>query len=565
MERHASRGARLLLIGLDGADHRLVAELMARGRLPALAGLARSGCGGALRSTLPASTMPAWSSILTGVGPGAHGLYDFIQRAPGRYRLGFTHGGMRAVPTLPALLSASGARVAQLLVPSTWPPEPFDGVVVSGFDSPVAIAASPEACHPRGLYREIQARFGGLAYAGFSELAPGPGWHRGALAAMGREIGRKEQVCRWLLGRERWDLFSVVLGESDTAGHHLWMFHDRASPRHPAGCDPELAGGLVRIYERLDRTVDRLLAWAKPDLACVVSDHGMGGAGRLAVFLNRFLEDRGWLAFRRPGPGRLAGRLAEGLREVALGTIPAGLQQELVRGLPRRAVDGLETRARYGDIDFRRTRAFSDELSYAATIHLNLRGRDPHGTVEDAEQACAALEAELLAWQVEGRAVVHRVHRADRLYGHSRRPGAPDLVLELADRDGYSTTPLPSAEVPPGTCWRWLRGEELSGGRARGMNGTHRPDGVLFLAGAGVPRGAPLAGARVEDVTPTLLGLLGHSPPAWMEGRGLVPATGDADVREPPMVSGAALPRADWRRLRARLARLGYIGPGAAL
>lgn len=558
-----SRGARLLVVGLDGASHDLIDRLGAAGRLPALTGLARRGAEGMLRSGIPSTTMPAWSSILTGVNPGAHGLFDFLQRRPGRYELAFTDASRRTRPSFTRLLSDQGARVAQLLVPSTWPPEPLDGVVVSGFDSPVAVAASPGACHPPGLWTELQRRFGGLAYAGFGEVPGGSGWHRGALAAMDREIGRKEQVCRWLLSQERWDAFMVVFGESDTAGHHLWRFHDPQSPRHPQGCDPLLRGGLQRVYERLDRSVERLMAWAQPELVAVLSDHGMGGAGRLAVYLNRFLEARGWLRFAEPGRPRAGGELAGRARGWALRGLPAATQQRLFRGLPRAVVDGLETRARYGAIDFPRTRAFSDELSYAATIHLNLAGRDPSGTVLDRAAALAALEAELLGWQVDGLPVVARVHRREDLYAGSMLEGAPDLILELHDRDGYSTTPLPSTEVAPGTCSRWLEADELDGGRARGMNGTHRREGVLLLQGRGVPAGFPLAGARLEDVAPSLLSGLGFRPPPWMEGHPLLPAP-DSMARPLGSVPGprqdAAGHAEDWGQLRSRLRRLGYLG-----
>ena len=38
-----------------------------------------------------------------------------------------------------------------------------------------------------------------------------------------------------LLSSERWDLFMLLFGESDTVCHHFWMFFDENSPRHPKG------------------------------------------------------------------------------------------------------------------------------------------------------------------------------------------------------------------------------------------------------------------------------------------------------------------------------------------
>ena len=79
---------RCLCLGLDGADHRLVASLIDQGRLPTLAGIARRGAFGPLRSTLPAFTPTAWSSLVTGLNPGRHGVFGFSSNPNrGRHRM----------------------------------------------------------------------------------------------------------------------------------------------------------------------------------------------------------------------------------------------------------------------------------------------------------------------------------------------------------------------------------------------------------------------------------------------------------------------------------------------
>src|SRR5439155_1604470 len=82
---------------------------------------------------------------------------------------------------------------------------------------------------------------------------------------------------------------------------------------------------------------------------------------------------------------------------------------------------------------------------------------------------------------------------------------APDLVLELALVDGYSRSCLPSAG--PGPALRRLAPAEHGGGKGRGMNGAHRPDGLFVLAGAGVRPAGALGPAAIVDVLPTLLAL----------------------------------------------------------
>jgi predicted AlkP superfamily phosphohydrolase/phosphomutase len=145
--------APLLVIGLDGATLDLVLPWAASGRLPVLAGLLARGAWGRLRSTVPAASFPAWTSLATGVNPGRHGVLDFSERVPGTYRVRFVHGSWRRVPALWTRLAAAGGRVAVLTVPATYPPEPIDGVMVSGFDSPLTTAIDGSFVHPRASTR----------------------------------------------------------------------------------------------------------------------------------------------------------------------------------------------------------------------------------------------------------------------------------------------------------------------------------------------------------------------------------------------------------------------------
>lgn len=540
--------ARALLIGLDGATFDVVDRL--GDRLPNLQALSRQGIRAPLRSTTPPMTLPSWSSVITGVEPGVHGIYDFVRRKPGSYQLEFQHAGHRRVPTVFRLLSDRGHRVASIAMPTTWPPEPLDGVVIAGFDSPVATAAEAAHCQPRSLWTEIERRFGGLAFADFQEGDTSGDWHRRAVSKLLREIARKEALCRWLLDREDWTLFSVVFGESDTVSHHFWAFADPRSPRFMPG----VADAIDRVYERLDWAVGELSRRA--EFVCVASDHGFGGAGDLAVYINRFLESRGLLAYR---PGARVSGAGDRLRALAT-RLPV---EKLVRRLPGALLGTAESLARHGSIDFGTTRAWSDEMNYAATVHLNRAGRDPRGLAVDETQVVEAL----LGWEVEGQRVVERVHRADELWGGDRAPGAPDLVLDLALRGDYSVTVLPSSRVAPGTTWRRLQPAEYAGGKGQGMNGSHRQHGVFLLGGAGTQR---VDEARVADVTPTLLACLGEAVPAYMTGRCWVderhprgpPSTRDAGGAPPPLPAAHAVDgpsTAGVEALSRRLTALGYL------
>jgi hypothetical protein len=118
---------------------------------------------------------------------------------------------------------------------------------------------------------------------------------------------------------------------------------------------------------------------------------------------------------------------------------------------------------------------------------------------------------------------------------------APDVLFELALEDGYAHSIVPTrwddADAP---AVRTLAGDELAGGRGRGMNGTHRPDGVWLAVGGERDDRTPPAG--IAGVARRLLGALGANAPGADGGAGRY----DYDAAEEA-------------RVAARLRALGYL------
>jgi predicted AlkP superfamily phosphohydrolase/phosphomutase len=83
--RRAEAGAaapRMIVLGFDGMDYGLASKLMAEGRMPNLARLAREGSFGPLETAVPPQSPVAWSNFITGMDAGGHGLFDFVHRVP---------------------------------------------------------------------------------------------------------------------------------------------------------------------------------------------------------------------------------------------------------------------------------------------------------------------------------------------------------------------------------------------------------------------------------------------------------------------------------------------------
>ncbi|MGH9870635.1 MAG: alkaline phosphatase family protein [Candidatus Polarisedimenticolia bacterium] len=81
----AAAPSRVVIIGFDGADARLVEQYMAEGRLPNLSRLKEEGSYAELTPTNPPQTPVSWSAFATGKNPGKTGVFDFLKRAGNNY------------------------------------------------------------------------------------------------------------------------------------------------------------------------------------------------------------------------------------------------------------------------------------------------------------------------------------------------------------------------------------------------------------------------------------------------------------------------------------------------
>lgn len=155
-----ARVKKIIFLGLDGLDPRVTERMLAEGKLPNLARLAAEGSYQRLRTTFPALSPVAWSTFATGVSPARHNIFDFLDRNLKSYqprlssaRVGRPHRVLRLgrfrIPlsrpsiemrrkSLPfwTILGKLGIGSTILRVPITFPPEKFDGKLLSAMATP---------------------------------------------------------------------------------------------------------------------------------------------------------------------------------------------------------------------------------------------------------------------------------------------------------------------------------------------------------------------------------------------------------------------------------------------
>jgi predicted AlkP superfamily phosphohydrolase/phosphomutase len=153
-------GARVIVLGFDGLDYDLTRQMMAERRLPAFERLAAAGSFAPLATTVPPQSPVAWSTFITGLDPGGHGIFDFIHRDPrtmtpylsttrveeggrslkvGRWQLPLSGGAielLRRGQPFWEVLEGQGVETTIIRMPANFPPSGTATRELSGMGTP---------------------------------------------------------------------------------------------------------------------------------------------------------------------------------------------------------------------------------------------------------------------------------------------------------------------------------------------------------------------------------------------------------------------------------------------
>ena len=533
---------KLLVAGLDGATWDILGPWSDSGKLDYFNRLKSEGAWGRLTSVRPNLTPPGWTSAFTGTNPGKHGIFDFFALDPGSEQMRVVTSADRKAPAIWEILSSKGLRVGVFNVPFTYPADASPAFMICGMGTP---GFADGWASPKGAGEIVRKEFPGFRFGVKLENLE-RGNYRGFLEDLYAVTATQEAVAIRLLKEYSPDVFIFVYDDLDRLMHFFWHFMDASHPAHV-----EVEGGLrdaiSDYYRRIGEGIDRLRGALGPgaDL-CVLSDHGFGPLHK-DVYLNRCLCEWGYLGVV-PAAAELERKPAwkRGLKRV----IPKGARAWL-----RRNVKASPLANPLGFIDWKSTRAFYSSVS-GRSVFVNLRGRQPRGTVEPGagyEALRSEIAAKLAALRdpETGSHVAEKVFRREEVYSGPLLESAPDLVIQEDGRYAYRVD--------------WGAGtfaEATQYGIRK--TGSHRPDGILLLHGPSFS-GGEIRGAKIEDVTPTLLAALGLPMGEHMDGDVLAEALKEGHSRRVEAYEGLhgqggpGLTGGEQAAVEERLRGLGYL------
>lgn len=284
---------RLLIIGWDAADWKLIDPLLARGQMPNLRRLIDAGVRGDISTLQPALSPLLWTSIATGKTADKHGILNFVEPDPNGPGLRVACSTTRRTKAIWNILSQSGLGSRVVGWYASHPAEPIRGVCVSNlFQEGVPAAPAdpwpiaPGAVHPAAdadRVARLRLHPGELAAAELESLAPGlftlpPDDPRpGLLARLLAQCASVHNVATDAIVSRgaAWDCAMVYHDTIDVVGHHFMQYHP---PRmgHVSERDFGVFRAVVEgVYRVHDLMLGTLLNLAGPGTTVILlSDHG---------------------------------------------------------------------------------------------------------------------------------------------------------------------------------------------------------------------------------------------------------------------------------------------------
>jgi predicted AlkP superfamily phosphohydrolase/phosphomutase len=478
--------------------------------MPNFRRLMERGAYGDLMSTFPFQSAAAWVTFMTGQNSGKHGVYMFQDYDAGSY----TYVGRTANSryfsgrTLFDIVGQMGGKVTAIRVPMTYPAWPINGLMVSGFPTP---GDTPDSFYPPDLREQLAGR-AQPEQSDFRELST-----EEQAATLEAQMERLSSLVTTMMDREH-DLFMVVHRISDEVHHFFIGFVDPRSPAYDAEKARKYGDLVNHFYRKMDRTLGETLDRLTPeDTVFVISDHGGNITPPRQLNLNVWLAEQGLLT-----PRQQAKTLKSRLYGLNQKLLPASVRAALRSRVPRSLRAELrETWKGLQAVDFGATLAYHFPMKCPplAGIVVNLKGRQAQGVVEPSDYE--ALRARIMRDVRDlrdprtGEPIVRSVFTREELYDGPYVERAPDIIVwchELYKEGPLAAGPL-VGEVPH---------DELVQ-----VPGSHDEKGIFLAMGPGIAPGRVLEGARLIDVTPTILHAMELPVPSDMDGHVLTEVFAD--------------------------------------
>lgn len=315
---------KLLLVGWDAADWKVIDQLMAEGKMPALHAFLNNGVRGNIASLSPTLSPILWTSIATGKRAYDHGISGFVESLPAEDRVIPVRSTRRNCKAIWNILNEAGLKTN---VVNWWPSHPAEivnGVYVSNhfhqkpppYGDKWPLASS--VIHPEKYVKSLQELRVHPAELTLAHIAPFIPDAAGlnpekdpVLKACLRILAHCSSihnVTTWLMEHTEWDFMAVYQEAIDHFSHLAMQYHPPRLPQIDPADFERYKNVVNAAYQFHDMMLERLLELAGPSCdVMLISDHGFhSGKGRIEQLPDipaaPALEHRRYGVFAASGP-----------------------------------------------------------------------------------------------------------------------------------------------------------------------------------------------------------------------------------------------------------------------
>lgn len=504
---------RLLLIGLDAGDDRIITSILKTGKLNNFRTLIEQGCYGKLRSTIPAITIPAWPAMFSGKNAGKLGAVGFSRLERDHSLTLFTSGYWKR-DMLWSILGKNSIKCGLINVPGTNPVYPINGFMISSDFGTFQI-------YPDNLKISLDI----LPLEKFVS-------NTRRLKAAKENFIKRAEAARELMKRQDWQLFVWVIRIADIA-MHLGRMND-----------------VEESYILIDKYIGPILQIAREN-SCnifVASDHGLRKVKK-NFNVNTFFEKIGYLKFEKE-----ARYLKIAKKLMGLGLKPLLMLGYRFLNKFGDKFSNLDPEALSVDIKWDKTKAFTltDTTSNFMGVWLNTKKHFAQGTIDSKKEEESIKETlinKLIQFEDGQMPVVRKIWRKEELYPNTSQY-IPDLFIET--EEGYAPDFRAYDEV--------ITSNDKY---------IHDPYGIFIACGPDIKiLEEKLQNLEIIDIAPTILHIFNVPIPSDVDGKVIKEIfkptseilTRKVQYKKSSKKEKTPLMSEEEKIIKKRLKTLGYIG-----
>lgn len=286
------RAKKVLLIGWDAADWKVINPLMDQGLMPTLEGLVNNGVIGNLATLDPPLSPILWTSIATGKLGDKHGILGFVEPDPEKMSIRPVFGSSRKVKAIWNILSQNGIKSNVIGWWPSHPAEPINGVMVSNFYQKInTVYGQPSPLPPNAIFpkefeeilTELRIHPAEITEAHVIPFIPGARKENAEQLQRGlsmisnilSQAASIHNAATWAMQNTDWEFMAVYHDAVDHFCHGFMKYHPPQRKGIPDKVFEMFKDVVGSAYRYHDMMLQRMIDLAGKDTTVlVISDHG---------------------------------------------------------------------------------------------------------------------------------------------------------------------------------------------------------------------------------------------------------------------------------------------------